>query len=73
MNVKVSNLISRNNETRYIKWHESWKWKCRLDGNAFNNKQIQNEDKCRCECEELIDNMGYRILLKSEQLWIWMW
>ena len=57
MNVKVSNLISRTNETRYIKWHETWRCKCRLDTNAFNNKQRQNEDKCRCECEELIDNM----------------
>ena len=39
MNVKVSNLISRTNETRYIKWHESWNCKCRLDTSAFNNKK----------------------------------
>ena len=39
MNVKVSNLISRTNETRYIKWHETWKCKCRLDTSAFNNKK----------------------------------
>ena len=25
MNVKVFNLISKTNETRYIKWHESFK------------------------------------------------
>ena len=25
MNVKVFNLISRTNETRYIKWHETFK------------------------------------------------
>ena len=24
MNVKVFTLISRTNETRYIKWHETW-------------------------------------------------
>ena len=39
MNVKVSNLISRTNETRYIKWHECWNCKCRLDTSAFNNKK----------------------------------
>ena len=32
MNVKVFNLISRTNETRYIKWHEIFTCKCRLDG-----------------------------------------
>ena len=26
-----------------------------LDGSVCNNKQRWNEDKCRCECEELID------------------
>ena len=24
MNVKVFNLLSRTNETRYIKWHKNW-------------------------------------------------
>ena len=55
MNVKVFNLISRTNETRYIKWHETCKCKCRLDASVCNNKQRWNEDKCRCECKELID------------------
>ena len=55
MNVKVFNLISRTNETRYIKWHETCKCKCRLDASVFNNKQRWNEDKCRRECKELID------------------
>ena len=32
-----------------------WKCKCRLDPSVFNNKQRWNEDKCRCECNELID------------------
>ena len=31
MNIKVFNLILRTNETRYIKWHETCKCKCRLD------------------------------------------
>ena len=36
--VKVFNLISRTNETRHIKWHETWKCKCRLDVSVCNNK-----------------------------------
>ena len=27
----------------------------RIDASACNNKQHWNEDKCRCECKELID------------------
>ena len=47
--------MSRTNETRYIKWHETCKCKCRLDASVCNNKQRWNEDNCRCECKELID------------------
>ena len=36
--------MSRINETRHIELHKTCKFKCRLD-----------EDKCRCECEELIN------------------
>ena len=38
MNVKVFNLISRTKDTRYLKWCESCKYKCRLDANVFNNR-----------------------------------
>ena len=55
LNVKVFNLLSRTNETRHIEWHETCKYKCRIDGNVCNNKQCWNDDKCRCECKELID------------------
>ena len=56
MNVRVFNLMSRNNEIRHIKWHETCsKCKCRLDASVCNNKQRWNKDKCRCECKELID------------------
>ena len=55
MNVKVFNLISRTNETRYIQWRETCKCKCRLDESVSNNKQRWNEGKCRCECKELVD------------------
>ena len=55
LNVKVFNLMSRTNETRHIKWHETCKCICRLDAIVCNNKQHWNNDKCRCECKELID------------------
>ena len=64
INLKVFNLISRTNETRYIKLNETCKYKCRLDASACNNKQRWNEDKCRCECKELIDKaVGIKDLL----------
>ena len=39
LNVKVFNLMSRTNETRHTKRHETCKCKCRLDGSVCNNKQ----------------------------------
>ena len=47
--------MSRTNETRHKKWHETCRCKCRLDTSVCNNKQLWNEGKCRCECKELID------------------
>ena len=41
------NPISRTTETRH-------KCKCRLDTSACNNKQNWIDDKCSCECKELI-------------------
>ena len=55
MNIKVFNLMSRTNETRHIKWHETCKCKYRLDASVCNFKQRWNKDKCRCECKEYID------------------
>ena len=55
LNVKVFNLMSRTNETRHIKWHETCKCKCRLDAIVCNNKQHWNKNKCRCKCKELIN------------------
>ena len=54
LNVKVFNLMSRTNETKNIKWHETCKCECRLDAIVCNNKQRWNNDTCRCECKELI-------------------
>ena len=55
LNVKVFDLMLGTNETRHIKWHETCKYKCRLDASVCNNKQRWNDDKCQCECKELID------------------
>ena len=54
--MKVFNIISRTNETRHIKWHETCKCKCRLDTNVCKSKQRWNKEKFRCECKELIVN-----------------
>ena len=47
--------MSKTNERRHIKWHETYKYKCRLDVSLCNNKQRWNDDKCRCEYRELND------------------
>ena len=47
--------MSRTNETRSIKWHETREFICRLNKSICNNKQRWKKDKCRCECKELID------------------
>ena len=57
LNVKVFNLMSRTNETRSIKWHETCKCICRLNKIICNNKQRWNKDKYRCECKEF--NKGF--------------
>ena len=55
LNVKVFNVMSRSNESRSIKWHETCKCICRLNKIVCNNKQRWNKDQCRCEREKLID------------------
>ena len=59
VNVKVFNLMSRTNEARHTKWHQTCKCICRLDAIVCNNKQRWNNDKCRYECKELIDKGVY--------------
>ena len=59
MNNKAFNLIPRTNETKYIKGYEDCKCKCRLYASFCNNQQKWNENKCRCEYEELIDKGIY--------------
>ena len=47
--------MSLTNKARHIKWHETCKCICRLDGIICNKKQRWNENGCRCECKELVD------------------
>ena len=51
MNIKIFNLLSKTNETRYMSWHETCACKCRLDASVCNNRQRSNNDKCRYECK----------------------
>ena len=39
INLKVYNLIPRTNETRYLKFYETFKYKSRLDASVCKNKQ----------------------------------
>ena len=56
LNVRVFNLIQlRTNKTKHIKWNEITKYKYRLEASVCHNKQCWNNDRCRCECKELID------------------
>ena len=43
LNVKVFNLVSRTNETRFVEWQETCKCECRLDAIVCNNKQRWNK------------------------------
>ena len=43
LNVKIFNLMSRTNETRYIDWHETCKCECKFGTNVCNNKQRWNK------------------------------
>ena len=42
----------RLNETRNVLWHESCKCVCKLNSSICNNKQIWNDDTCRCDYNE---------------------
>ena len=54
MNVKVFNLMSRVNETRFLVQHESCVCKC-INESICSLKQKWNHDECCCEYKELAD------------------
>ena len=51
--------MSRTNETKHIKWHETCKCKCGLDGSVCNNKQRWNHDKCKELIDKGVCNKGF--------------
>ena len=55
INVKVFNLMPWSNQAKHIEYHKTFKCKYRSNSSVCNNKQRWNEDKCRCECRELVD------------------
>ena len=50
MNLKVFNLTSKANKTRFLVQHESCECKCRLKESLCNSKQEWNHYECRCDC-----------------------
>ena len=52
VNMQVYNFLMKLNETRNVLWHESCKCICKLNSSVCNNKQIWNDDTCRCDCNE---------------------
>ena len=52
VNMQVYNFLMRLNETRNVLWHESCKCVCKLSSSVCNNKQIWNDDTCRCDSNE---------------------
>ena len=65
MDIKVFNLTSGVNETRFLVQHRSCKSKCKFSKSLFNIKWKWNHDECQCECKEL-DNWGY---CKKDCMW----
>ena len=62
-NVKVFNIISRANETRYIERHKTCKCKCRCrceckelyEKGLYDKGFIWNPSNCECECDKSCD------------------
>ena len=52
VNMQVYNFLMRLNETRNVLWHENCKCVCKINSSVCNNKQIWNDDTCRCNCNE---------------------
>ena len=51
--LKEFNLLAQNNETINIEKHKSFGYKCKLNKDACNNKQIWSKDTCKCECKKI--------------------
>ena len=58
-----SNNMSRTNETRHMSWNKTYACKCRLVASVCNDKQRWNNNKCRCECKELIHIIKVNVMM----------
>ena len=45
LNLKVFNLMSRTNETRFIEWHETCRCECKFGEKVWINKQARSKRK----------------------------
>ena len=53
IDLNVFNLLSQNNEIINTEKHKiSW-CKCKVKKDACNNKQIWNENTCKCDCKKI--------------------
>ena len=66
VNMQVYNFLMRLNETRNVLWHESCKCVCKLNSLVCNNKQIWNDDTCRCNCNE-----DFTDIISCDKGYIW--
>ena len=66
VNMQVYNFLMRLNETRNVLWHESCKCVCKLSSSVCNNKQIWNDDTCRCDCNE---DFAGKIICAKGYMW----
>ena len=54
LNLSVFNMITGIKESKILTKHMSCKCKCKFDGIKCNLNQWWNNDKCRCECKNII-------------------
>ena len=52
VNMKIYNFLMSLNKTRNVLWPENCKCVCKLSSSVCNNKQIWNDDTCRCDRNE---------------------
>ena len=65
MNVKVFNLMSVVNESRFLVQNESCQCKCEINESVCSSKQKWNHNEYRCECNELDDSGS----CKNDYIW----
>ena len=49
------NIVTGTNQSKTLKKHISCEYKCKFDGRNCNLDQWWNNDKCRCECKNVMD------------------